>query len=406
MKKNTHLNDSSANRREKKKERRWISLIVFSVVAVIILIVALNIRQIMAPFEGIGQRLPGRNRGSNAGFPVRLPGSASYSISEFDNGFMLLTETYAYTYDADGRSNYDYQHGYSSPKASVGGRRILIFDENGRKFSFLGRGGLIYERESEERIIFGVIGNGSDRVAIVYRSAVYSNILEIYDGQDNWKYRKRFSDESVMQVAFASSDNEIIVTTIGFDSWDMSTAIRRFDTSCEDENGIWRTELPLNTQPFAIRIIGDNIYVLCDDALFVLNYSDGGIIASYNYTGSLIDFAFTDSGLDGAVIAVLINDYSAGAVNLVSLNRNAHPIGVTEVSAGASQVEIREGAVAVLQPSAIIRYDGSLTDSEIIELSEEFSRFIHVGREILLLGYNTVEKAGDDDDSVEPDLQE
>jgi hypothetical protein len=396
--KNSHLNDSSAKRKEEKKTKRLFWLAVACAVAVVALIFALDFQRMVAPFEGIGHRL-NRSGESDAGFPVRLPGSASYSINPFGNGFMLLTETYIYTYSSDGRAIYANQHGYSFPVTAVSDRRILVYDENGRKFSFFGRNAIIYEKEigEDDRIIYGAIGD-NDRAVIVYRNASHANVLEIYDGSGDWKYTKRFFGENIMQVAFTASDNDIIVTSIGFgtgnfDSWDTTAVVQRFDTS-SDESALWRTELPANTLPFAVYAARSNVFVLSDNALFVLDSSDGKIIGRYNYRGNLLDYAFSDEAELACVL--LVDNYTAGTLNLISIDRSAELIGIIDVSSGASQVQINAGEVYVLEPGLIVQYSSNLTQPEITVLSEEFSRFIYVRGEILLLGYNCVERLGDE----------
>jgi hypothetical protein len=398
MSRNSQLNKSSANRRQQKKDKRMIKFAILAVVLLVIFLVIVNYRSVIAPLEGIGRNI-GRNS-SDAGFPVRLPGSAGYSINPFDGGFMLLTETYIYTYDADGGFNYAYQHAYGTPKVAVNDRRILLYDENGRRFSFLWRGGLIFERDSEERILYGTIGQNNDRVAIVYRDAVYANLLEIYDSVGDWRYRKRFADENIMQIAFAASDNEIIVSSIGFNSvtWDVTATVRRFDTSTDDD-AIWTADLAENTLPFALHVTGNYVYVLCDNVFYVLNFNDGREIGRFSYSGDLIDFAFSDEGDIAA--AILVNDFSTGTMTLISLDRTAELIGSESVSSGASQVEIHLNVISVLEPTFIAQFSSDLSESDTTALNEEYTRFIHLGDDILLLGFNTVSKAGEDIDSDE-----
>jgi len=390
MSKNDHLNKSSANRKRKRREKRLAMTVIFALVAVLVLFAASNWEAVVGHFEGIGERTLWSGT-SDAGFPVRLPGSAG-SIDSFDNGFMLLTETYVYTYGANGGQRFAHRHGYSTAKAAVSGRRILVYDKNGRQFSLFGRSGLIYENDTDERIVYANIGeNGS--AAVVFRSDVHANVLEIYDNSGNWRYTKRFADENIMQVAFISSDNDIIVTTVGFDSGNMTAAVRRLDTSSDDESGLWRAELPENTIPFAIHVRGRSVFVLGDSALFVLDSRSGELIGSYEYRGNLIDYVFSDNGC-----VLLVNDFTAGEIKLISLGRSAELLGSAEVSQGASQVEIHRGNAAVLEPDAIALFEGGGRDTgelplrERLALSEGFSRFAYVRGDILLLGYNTVER--------------
>jgi hypothetical protein len=190
-----------------------------------------------------------------------------------------------------------------------------------------------------------------------------------------------------MQIAFAAADNDIIVTTVGFEAGNMTTAVQRFNTTIadEEEGRIWRTALPENALPFAVAVRGSSVFVLCDTAVYALDLSSGELVGAYNYRGTLLDFAFADNNA-----AILVNDFTAGKVNLISFERDLKLNGIIGVSAGAAQVEIHGGIIHVLAPGAVVTSDG-----ESFPLNEDFSRFIHMGNEILLLGYNTVEKIGD-----------
>ncbi|MCL1867176.1 MAG: DUF5711 family protein, partial [Oscillospiraceae bacterium] len=357
---NNHLNESSKRRKSKKSEGKLIKVLVFCVVALLILLIVLNFGRVTAPLEGIGYKITG-NKSAEVGFPVKLPGSSSYSaqsnsqFNAFDGGFVLLTETYVYTYGSNGGLVFDYQHSCGTPKSSVNEKRILVYDENGRKFALFNRNGVVYEKETEERIVFAVIGNG-EKSAVVSRSSVYSNILEIYDGYGDWKYRKRFLDENVLQVAFSPSDSDIVVTCAGFDNaaWDTTATVGRYSTTSDNENGVWQVSLPNNTLPYAVYVAGDSVYVLSDNAFYVLDYSDGKIVGNYAYSGELTDFAFSDNSKNAC--AILADGHAAGSNSLISLNSKGELNFVTEVSEEATQAEIQGEEVAVIQPNSIRLY--------------------------------------------------
>ncbi|MCL2071514.1 MAG: DUF5711 family protein [Oscillospiraceae bacterium] len=387
MSKNSHLNKSSAHRAEKKREKRTLKLIILCFICFILLVIVvavLNIDKLSDSVEGIGRR--SRNV-AEAGFPLRLPGNTGYDINRFDSGFMLLTETYVYVHEQDGGQRYNKRHNYSEPNAAIASTRILVYDKNRDQFSFFGRNGLIYEKKTDERILYGAIGENNS-AAIVYRSDVYANVLEIYDSDGDWRYRNRFLDENIMQVVFTSADNEIIVTTMGFNEGEVSAFVQKYDTTIEDEAGVWKTALPGSAMPLAVHIGRNNVFVLCDNGLFILDLNDGAVLDNHGYNGNLIDFAFSDN-----LVAILINDYAAGTVSLVSISDDDTQS--RAVSAGALQAEILNGKIYLLEPSRIAVFDIGDIDGiapEYMALNEEYSRFIHVGDEILLLGFNNVDK--------------
>jgi hypothetical protein len=384
-----NINDIAALRKQRKQIKALLTIIVGAFAIILLIIVVLNIRAIVAPLEGIGLRIIGRTPVEGS-FPVRLPGSADsiFPVGESE-GFVLLSSTYIYTYTADGGQQSSRRHGYPQPLATVGGNRVLVYDQNGRRFSVFNSNGMIFEHESDERIIYASLGN-TGHSAVVYRSEVHTNILSIYGGGGEWRFTKRFSGENVMQVAFTANDGDIIITSIGFDAGSIVTTVRRFDTSSTDQDGVWSTTLSQSTenanlQPVALHISGNSVFVLCNGVLFVLDAHSGQIVGSYRFRGTIIDHAFSNTHA-----VLLLDDYTAGSINMILLDRAARLADLREVAAGASQAEFTgDSTVALLEPGAIAIFGAS---NRSFDLEEDFTRFVVLRGEILLLGYNSVEQ--------------
>jgi hypothetical protein len=376
-----------------------LTLIIAAAAVILVIVLAMNIRAVVAPLEGIGHRIIGRQP-TEGTFPVRLPGNADVIHPFGDSqGFMLLSSTYVYTYSADGGRRSARRHGYPHPQSVTGGDRVLVYDHNGRRFSVFNTQGLIFENDSSggEQIVYAVLGNDSN-AAIVYRSEVHTNILSIYGSNGEWRFTKRFTGENVMQAAFTANDADIIVTTVSVESGSLSASVRRFDTSSTSEEGVWNTtlttaEVGASLLPVALHVIGDSVFVLCDSVLFVLDLSSGNTVGSYRFTGTIIDCAFSDTH-----VVIIADDFTAGRVNMIVLDNLASFVSLREVAAGASQAEfVGDSGVALLTPGSIAifsisRQTGQVTHENDFPLKEDFTGFVVLGGEILLLGYNTVER--------------
>jgi hypothetical protein len=404
-----NINDISANRRQKKQTKRTVTIMITMFSVILLVVVVLNIRTIIAPLEGIGGRFSRENHTAGS-FPLRLPGSADV-INPFGEGegFMLLSPTYVYTYAPDGGMRFSRRHGYSQPQSAVGGERVLVYDHNGRRFSVFEAGGLVYENLSNDRVIYGALGEDGS-AAVVYRGESHVNILSLYGPQGNWRFTKRFSGENVMQVAFSSSGNDIFVTTVGFEAGNMLTTVRRFNTASTDRDGMWQTSLgsrrnaaggdsdaiSASLLPVAVHVRGNSVYVLCDSSLFVLDANSGSIVGSYRFRGALVDYAFCSARGVDTNVALLIGDYTAGNIRLITFDRSARPLYSREVAAGASQIEFTleaAPALALLESGALTLFDPNTSaQTASFPLNEDFMRFIGFENAILLLGYNSVER--------------
>ncbi|MCL1881579.1 MAG: DUF5711 family protein [Oscillospiraceae bacterium] len=399
-----NINDISANRQRKKNDRNLLWIVVLAFFVIFVIVMAFNVERIVSPFEGIGERLGRRNISLELGFPVRLLGSADVIESSRDfDGFALLSSTYIYIYNSDGGLSLSRRHGYSNPILRVAGNRALLYDQNARRFSVFSRNGLLFENETDERIVYANIGS-SGEFAIISRDASHNDTIQIFEADNNWRYTKRFSSENVMQVEFTQNEH-IITTTIGFNAGRNIFTVRRFDTRLEEIDGLWEATFDhSNIVPVAININGDRTFVLCNGVLFVLDSNTGETIQIYEFRGNLIDHTFTDNQ-----IAILVDDYTVGDVNVIMLNRNGELRETKSVLGGASQIELHKGNLTVLQPGVLtvfddssIQNDESNMSSDYINysLSEDFARFIYLDDAILLLGYNTVERLDFDADEV------
>jgi len=385
MSRKTNPNDIVAYRRREKRAALLPKLIIACVVLTVVVLVALNASKIVAPLEGIADNFEVTKRGP-AGYPVKLPGSAGYRFYPYDDGFILLTDTYLYAYAGDGAQIYAAQHGYANPHAVAGDKRVLAYDRNNRSFALYGKKGEIFRNNTEEKIVYATVGE-EDSSAIVLKSAGYANILEVYDGKGQWRYRRRFVDENITQAVFINSDKELIVAAIGFDSGDGTANVCKFTTESEDDL-VWKFALPANSLPIALYADTENVVILCDERLFILDVNDGSQKGSYDFVGNVVDYAFAPQ-----VRALVIDDFAEGKVMLATLDDSANPIARIAIAATPEQIGVYDGEVVVLDRSGITAYSPDLTQTDFIPLGDEYSGFIKINGEILVLGYERIEKA-------------
>jgi len=385
MSKKTNPNDIVAYRRREKRAAALPKLIIACAVIAVLVLVALNASKIVAPLEGIADNFEVTKRGP-AGYPVKLPGSAGYRFYPYDDGFVLLTDTYLYAYAGDGAQIYAAQHGYANPHAIAGNKRVLAYDRNNRSFALYGKKGEAFRNSTEEKIVYATVGE-EDSSAVVLKGTGYSNILEVYDGKGQWRYRRRFVDENIAQAAFVNSDTEIVVATIGFDSGDGTAKVYKFTTESEDDL-VWEFALPENSLPLALYADPENAVVLCDKQVFVLNAADGSQKGSYGFVGDVADYAFS-----AQTRALVIDDFAEGAVMLVTLDDSANVIARIAVTATPEQIGVYDGEIVVLDATGITSYLPDLTQTDYIPLGDEYSGFIKINGEFLLLGYEKIEKA-------------
>jgi len=377
-------NDIRAYRKEKKRKTNMSRLLI-TVLAVFAIVFVLTFREtIFKPLQGIANRLdsPGRDEG----FPIVLSGSAEYYMRRVDMNFLLLSDTYLYTYTNRGGQVIAHRHNYARPSERATHRRILLYNFNGHEFSLFNRNGRVYEIKLDDRIVLAELGS-NDMTAVVTTSAAFSNILYIYDGNGKWRYTKRFIDENVNAVTFSSKSNEIIVATSFVRSGELFSKIYRLRTDTEDSI-VWEQELPAGAWALQVRENGENILVLADTMFLTLDSGTGELSGSYSFdSGRLVKDVYGDD-----FNLVVLSDYATGRTLFVTLDLKSDLIKTEIMPFEAKQVEISGEIVYTLSGDTILKHDMFLNPAGITELDDEYRDFIILDKYALLLGYETIER--------------
>lgn len=382
-KESKHINLTSY-RKKRKRKSFIIKLIVALLVIILLVVVWANAETIFEPLRGIASKIENKTSYS-IGFPINLPGSAEYSFERFGDSFSLLTDTYLYTYKTTGEQIYALQHGYSKPEQVTNDKRILLYDKSAYDFSLYSKTSLIFEKKVEDKILFGAISNDSNLTAIVTDSDRYSNILHIYDDGGSWKYTKKFADENVMQVSFVGDGEHIIVSTISVDSGEI--VINFYKISIKESDGtLWKYSYKGNSLPCGMYSNRNVVMAVCDNVVISINCSNGEPNNFYTYNGTLKNFDFSDN-----LCVIQYNESSTNKNSIIAIDVNGEAKSAATVSPNAQEVLIEGNYVYVLDGIHMKKFDLMLSEEEDRTLlDDDYNDFIRIGRDIFLLGYDTV----------------
>lgn len=391
-KKNTSENKSkkpkavnlTSYRNKKNRNKSIAKLVLVFLAALAFVLIWYNASTIFEPLRGIASKIENKTS-YDVGFPVNLPGSTEYSFKSSGEIFSLLTDTYLYTYKTSGEQIYALKHGYSKPQQITSDKRILLFDKSAYSFALYSKTSLIYNKVLDDKILYANIGNG-DMVAIVTDSSRYSNVLYVYDGGGNWKYTKKFADENIMQVSFID-DTYIIVSTISVDSGEIVTNYYKFSIK-STEGPVWSYSFKGNSLPCGLYANNSYIISVCDNIVVALNSDDGSYINSFSYKGVLRHFDISSD-----YCTIQYNESSTNKNNLVVLNGKCEPIASTTVTSNTQRIINDSGTVYILDGIHLKSLDvGAGEENETALFNEDYTDFIKIGDDIMLLGYDTVNK--------------
>lgn len=364
--------------REKRKRRsRTIKFIVFAVVSAAVVIFIVNWKEILAPIKDIGTKT------GKGGFPVNLTGSANYVLGDLGENFYLLTDTYLYTYNAEGAEIVNEQHGFQNPVCSSNDKRALVYDKNGKEMKLYSKNSMIYSQSFEDSIVFAEMGT-DERSAVVTTSSRYSNFLYVLNSEGKQIFRWASPDEKIMQVCFGSDDKSIYVSVVGEKDGTLNSSVLRFEVD-SDKSELWRTAIGSSVS-YSLQKCSDGIYAVTPTGSFLLDEQTGEVKASNAYSKEVCGIAetngirvtfFRDPVSNGETADVFNDDLEvSSAISLESF----------------AAFDTDGGKLYILIGNKLTVYDSSLKEIQHYELDDEYSDIRIIGKYAYLLGYNTVQR--------------
>lgn len=270
---------SIAAYRKKRRKKRWAKTILILLLAAGISYVAL-----------MGYRNFTENQefsDSASGFPIALKGDTIYGCDTIESNIALLTDKNLMIYSKSGKEKQEMNHGYFNPSMDCNENFCLLFDIGSTQFKLLHSGGVLYEKTTENKILFGrVASNGYS--AIVTEDERYQCRLTIYNKNGNEIFRWYAAEGIVTALSFNSGENGCMVTTLNTEKGIPVTTL--YGLSFSKSNELYHTAIS-NIMAIAVAQIGNRIHVIGDSEMVVLNMK-GNQLKTFSYPDHLKQAAF------------------------------------------------------------------------------------------------------------------
>ena len=367
--------DINKYREKRRRRNKTIKFIVFVLVTTALIIVVINWKQILAPFKDIG------SKADEGGFPVNLTGSANYVMGELGENFYLLTDTYLYTYNADGAELANKQHGFQNPVCSSNDKRALVYDKNGKELKMYSKNAEIFSKTFEDSIVFAKMGT-EERSAVVTTSSRYSNFLYVLNSEGKQIFRWASPDEKIMQVCFGNDDKSVYVSVVGEKGGALVSSVLRFEVD-SDQSELWRASIG-DSVSYSLENCSDGIYAVTSAGSFLLNDQTGEITASNAYSKEISGIAETN----GIRVMFFRDPVSNGET--VNVFNDALEIKSSASVESLTAFDTNGGRLYILSGRSMTSYDSDLREIKTYELDDEYSDMEIIGNYAYLLGYNTV----------------
>lgn len=375
VEKRDERNDINKYREKKKRGKARFRGLVFLLIIIVVVLIAVNWKTIIAPFNGAGLEI------GKGGFPVNLPGSARYVLGEMGENFYLLTDTYLYTYNSEGAQIVEIQHGFQNPASSSGSKRTLVYDKNGSVFKLYSRSQEIYTGSVDDSIVFGEIGS-DERCAVVTTSTRYSNYLYVFNGSGTRIFRWASPEDKIMRVCFGAGDKSIYASVVGEHGGELSCSIVRFDID-NAESEVWRTVIG-NSITYSLEYCNDGIYAVTVDGAVLLDEKTGEIKARNSFTREIAGIPETDG-----MRAVIFRDPASNGETAAVYNSKLESTTAASINS-VTAFDVSGGMLYVLDGNKLQSYNSALEGVRVYELDYEYSNVKIIGKYAYLLGYNTV----------------
>lgn len=371
--------------RQLRLRRKRMMKLLLGLLAVIVCIVIYIKRDVWFPkLEGIGTKYQNITQNQNADtegyYPLSVSGGVDYYTSFVGNNMFILCDMYIYIYSADGDLKDSRQHAYSNAVMQTSGSRCLLYSCNGTKFRVDNANKMLYENTLEQPILFARIGKNG-YTAVVTESDTYSCRLCIFDANGKSVYNRECVDRLVDVSLY---DGGCVFATLGAENGEITTTLQSI--TFNGDNVVWASS-PIPTLCMNVYALSDGGAMVIGDSCCAYYSSTGALLYSYDYTGELIDYSFSDEKS-----AILVKNEAQRQSQLLLFAKIAAQPAQVAIPFIAKSVEIDDEKTYILGTQSIdgYQFNGELTSQ--LAMTDSYERIMKNGKYFYLLGYDKINR--------------
>lgn len=184
----------------------------FYAVALVVVFVVVMLFQIILP-AGLFQTVSNMTAVIGTGsYPISATGSQVLSVVPMGNYYLHLTDTHLSAYSSAGKILFSEAHGYEKPILCASKGKSLLYNQGGKQFSIYSLNGLQKNEETKNEIICGGMSD-SGSFALATHSDSYTSQVTVFNKRYKQIYEWYSAEETINNVAIASSGKKIAVST-------------------------------------------------------------------------------------------------------------------------------------------------------------------------------------------------
>lgn len=345
----------------------------------------------MKALNGIALKISTIGSDNKGGFPMKLTGDSGYHIAGMGDNLAVVTDAYAYLYNADGSKLKSVQHGYANPVLQTSERHMLVYDRGGYDLLMESQLSASYKKKLDEPIVFARISS-KEYLAVVTQSNRFASSMLIFDSQGNQLFQWDSVNYKIQEIAFDQDSEGCIVSAVGATGGQILSTLYSFRFDSDKEQ--WSKPLA-GTLILSLHVRSNgNIAAVGDNKLTILN-TKGEEQGSYPYSDLLVGYANSDE-----LTALLLEDEATKKMSLAAITAlpksgdTATEAAITpQPLADRTKLLLVDGkSVVALTNNAITSYDASLKQQGTKPLESEYTQLVKIGQNYYALGYSSIDK--------------
>ncbi len=315
-------------------------------------------------------------------FPIEVSGGADYQLSLSEGRMMLLSDTYTYFYDTDGKLLKRRQHTYTNTVMCTAGRKALLYEQGGNELSVEDEDQIIYTKTFAKRQILFARLSEEGYTAVVTTSENFNCELTVYDKRGIGIYERKCT-EMVSDLSFIDGSRGCVLSYISAENGQLVTKVQ--ENSFNERQEHW-TSPGLNTLGLHVYGFEGGAFVLGEEACGYVD-SSGQISSFYSYDGEYVAGA-SDKGNS----AVIVNNDDRRKYVMALFSGGDQEALIIDLEEPSIDVTIYEDLAYVMCQGKIMAYDFRGGLRSIAEVSDSYTGFVRSDDHIFLKGYNKIDR--------------
>ena len=228
------------------------------------------------------------------------------SISAYDNGLAVLSNSELMYFDTGGREINVNQHIFASPEMKINGKTLLLFDKGGTGYRIEKNASVYKEGTAPGIITCAAIGKTSNYAFSVDDDDGYQSHIFVYSANGKLQFEWGSASDYCLNIALSDSGNKIALCVVGVDNAEYFSKVLLFN---------FNSDAPAYTVDFSGKTVyhidfisGRKIAVFTDGGVYTIDAEGKSdpvqVFSSTEITHSYISTA----GLRCTVISPFGND--------------------------------------------------------------------------------------------------